>query len=464
MTLPLGFVIQLERHVRFSPDGRELVGGSPTRALFLTPAAVGMIVDRRLTVVGPATASLADRLLEAGMADPVTAGLPPIDPQLVTVVVPVRDRAAQLDRLLASLPDVPTIVVDDASAEPSATAAIAGSYGARALLLPENVGPAGARNAGLSEVTTPYVAFADSDVVVEPGAIDALLLHFADPRVAVAAPRVLGLATPASENWIGRYENARSSLDLGLHPAIVRPRSPVSWVSSTFLVARVDALEGGFDATMRVGEDVDLVWRLADGGWRVRYEPTAVVRHEHRTELAEWMSRKAFYGTGADPLSRRHPDDIAPAVLAPWSAALLVALLAQRRWSLPVAAAVTAFAAGRIAWKVRGRSAHPVRLGARLAGAGAAASVSQGIALVVRHWWPLTLAAALVSRRARRAAVVAAIADVALEYRRTGAGLDPVRFGVARRLDDLAYGFGVWLGALRGRSLGALKPSVRGKR
>ena len=464
MTLPLGFVIELERHVRVSADGRELVGGSPTRAMFLTPAAMGMIVDRRLSVTSSGTAVLADRLLDAGMADPVIDDLPRIDAALVTIVVPVRDRTAQLERLLASLPAVPRIVVDDASADPGRTVAAAERHGADVILLPENLGPAGARNAGLARVTTPYVAFADSDVVVEPGALDILLLHFADPRVAMVAPRVLGLATSASDNWIGRYENARSSLDLGLHPAIVRPRSPVSWVSSTFLVARVDAIDGGFDSDMRVGEDVDLVWRLVDAGRRVRYEPAAVVRHEHRTGLQEWMSRKAFYGTGADPLSRRHPDDIAPAVLAPWSAALLISLLAQRRWSLPAAAAITAFAAARIALKVRGSSAHPVRLGARLAAAGAAASVSQGIALIVRHWWPLTLAAALVSKRARRAAFVAAIVDVALEYRRTGEGLDPVRFGVARRLDDLAYGFGVWLGALRGRSIGALKPDIRAKR
>ena len=62
----------------------------------------------------------------------------------------------------------------------------------------------------------------------------------------------------------------------------------------------------------------------------------------------------------------------------------------------------------------------------------------------------------------RRAVVVAAIADIALEWRRNDARSDPVRFGAARRLDDVAYGAGVWWAALRARSLAALRPDIRG--
>ena len=39
---------------------------------------------------------------------------------------------------------------------------------------------------------------------------------------------------------------------------------------------------GGFDEAMRLGEDVDLVWRVAAAGHRCRYEPTSVVHHEPR--------------------------------------------------------------------------------------------------------------------------------------------------------------------------------------
>ena len=457
--LPDGFAVRLNRHTRVVDDGAVLVGGSPIRIARLTPLARARLRGGRVTVTDATSRALADHLLESGLADPVVESLPEVDPALATVVIPVRDRPQQLDRLLASVAGVPAIVVDDASADPSAVAAVAARHGAEVVALAENVGPAGARNAGLARVTTPFVAFIDSDVVAEPGAIPLLLRHFADPKLAMIAPRVLGLDSPEA-NWITRYEDARSSLDIGTEAATVRPRSRVTWLPAACLVARVDAIGDGFDASMRVAEDVDLVWRLVEAGRRVRYEPAATVRHDHRSTLRTWLGRKSYYGTGADLLAVRHPRDIAPVVLAPWAAAVLVALAAQRRWSLPAAAVVlvvTVVRIGRRATAVR----HPYRLAARLTGYGLVTALAQGMALLLRHWWPLTAIGCLVSRRVRRAVVVAAIADAAWEYARTRPRLDPLRFGLARRLDDAAYGAGVWWSAIRGRSPRALLPDLR---
>ncbi|MEU3615397.1 mycofactocin biosynthesis glycosyltransferase MftF [Streptomyces sp. NPDC006872] len=465
MTLPLGSVVEFDRHTRVVDGGRALLGGFPTRLLKLTPRARRLLVGRRLPVRDAASALLADRLLDTGMAHPVVASLPtPADPRY-TVVVPVRDRARQLDRLLGSIgTDAPVIVVDDASRRLAAVAAVAARHRARLVALPANVGPAGARNAGLRWVTTPYVVFADSDIVLDPDTVPTLLRHFADPRVAMAVPRITGLSTAAT-TWIERYENSRSSLDLGAHPASVRPGTPVSWASSACVVARVDELADGFDESMRVGEDVDLCWRLIEAGRRVRYEPTVRAAHEHRVRVGDWLLRKAVYGTGAQPLAERHPDCIAPAVFAPWSTAFAAALLAQRRWSAPVAGAVLGVVAVRIARKLDG-TGHPGRLAVRLTVNGALGTLTQTSALLTRHWWPLTAVGCTVSRRVRRATAVAALADVALEYRRDQATLDPLRYGIARRLDDLSYGAGVWLSALEGRSVAALRPRVtrRGRR
>ncbi|WP_328875470.1 mycofactocin biosynthesis glycosyltransferase MftF [Streptomyces sp. NBC_00287] len=459
MTLPLGFVVELDRHTRVVDGGRALLGGFPTRLLRLTPRARRLLVDRTLPVRDAAGALLADRLLECGMAHPVAASLPAPDDPRYTVVVPVRDRPRQLDRLLRSIgADPPVIVVDDASRHPAAVAAVAAQHGARLVALAANVGPAGARNAGLRLVTTPYVVFADSDIVLDPDTVPTLLRHFADPRVAMAVPRITGLLTAAT-TWIERYENARSSLDLGAHPASVRPGTPVSWASSACVVARVDALAEGFDEGMRVGEDVDLCWRIVEAGRRVRYEPAVRAAHEHRVRVGDWFLRKAVYGTGAQPLAQRHPEFIAPAVFAPWSTAFAVALLAQRRWSVPAAWAVLGVVTVRIARKLDG-TRHPYRLAARLTANGALGTLAQTSALLTRHWWPLAVVGCMGSRRLRRATAVAALADIALEYRRDRTPLDPLRYGIARRLDDLAYGAGVWFSALKARSVAALRPRV----
>ncbi|MEZ0108996.1 mycofactocin system glycosyltransferase [Catenulispora sp. EB89] len=467
MTLPDGFVVTLDRRTRVLDGGRALLGGYRTRLIRLSPRAVPLLDGRTLHVRNRAGAVLADRLLSTGLAHPAVEALPPHPPGGAdgpgcTYVIPAYDRAGQLDRLLASIPDgYPVIVVDDASRRPEAVAAVAAAHGAQLVPLTVNVGPAGARNVGLGQVTTPYVVFVDCDVVVSADTVPTLLRHFADPLVVLATPRIVALATTRASGWLVRYESIRSSLDLGAFPAAVFPGTPVSWVPSACMVARVGALTGlgGFDERMRVGEDVDLCWRAVRDGWRIRYEPGATAAHEHRTGLGSWFRRKAFYGTGAHPLATRHPQNIAPALLPPWGAALLLALLAQRRWSLPVAACVWGVATARIADKLESTE-QPVRQAARLSAGGAVSALSQGSALLTRHWWPLTALGCLASPRIRRAAAVAAITDIALEYHRDATRLDPVRYGIARRLDDLAYGAGVWISAVKGRSTAALRPRI----
>lgn len=456
--LPIGSAVLLGRRTRVVSRGTALLGGTPTRLVRLTARARPMLEGRRIRIDSPAAAALADRLLEWGLAEPELATLRAPEDASVTYVIPIRDRPQALDRLLASIgPGAEVVVVDDASHDPGAVAAVAAQRGATVLPLAVNVGPAAARNAGLAAAATPFVVFVDSDIVLEPDTVPILLRHFADPEVALVAPRIAGLGDRPS--WLGRFEDTRSSLDLGPHPAAVRPRSPLAWVTTACVVARREALTTGFDGTLRIGEDVDLGWRLVDAGWRVRYEPTAVARHEHREAPLDWFLRKAVYGSGAQGLAERHPDYIAPAVLAPWSAAFVVLLLLQRRWSWLAAALVAATAGARIARVLRPLD-HAVVEGMRLAGAGAVSAGAQAMALLLRHWWPVALVGCLVSRRMRRAVLVSALVDVALEYRRNPAHLDPVRFAIARRLDDLAYGAGVWWGALRAGSLAALKPAI----
>ncbi|MGV3732229.1 MAG: mycofactocin biosynthesis glycosyltransferase MftF [Microcella sp.] len=468
--LPDGFVVRLNRRTHVADGGGTIVGGAPTRVLYLTAAARTMLSGGRLAVSSPATAALAERLIDAGIADPVVEDLPDLGvPDLltaVTVVVPAHDRPEAVARLLGSIPrSVPVIVVDDRSQNPAAVRRVVERHGARLIALPENRGPAGARNAGLAAVTTPFVAFIDSDMVIDADTLPLLLRHFSDPRLGLVAPRIAGLEPADGPNWITRYEAARSSLDLGAEPSIVRPGARVSWLPAACLIARTAALTDpaigvGFSPGMRVAEDVDLVWRLCDAGWRVRYEPAVEARHEHRRTVRDWLGRKAYYGTGADLLAQRHGDTVAPAVYTPWTLVLVVALLAQRRWSLPVAAGAAAVAAVRIGTRLR-PTQHRTRIALRLTGQGALAATAQTAELLSRHWWPLAVVGSLLSRRVRRATVVAAAADAVYEHARTRTGMGLLSFALARRLDDLAYGAGVWWGAVRAGSSRALRPVVR---
>ncbi|MFI5428831.1 mycofactocin biosynthesis glycosyltransferase MftF [Aeromicrobium sp. UC242_57] len=390
-----------------STSDRSLVAG--TRVLRLSPVARQLIVDRTVMVDSRTSALLADRLLDLDLADPV---LPDGPAAHITVVIPVKDNASGVERLLTVLvPHLPCIVVDDASAEAGAVADVAYRHGAMLIRLDHNLGPAAARDVGLKQVTTPLVAFVDSDVEVSVESLAALGRHFADPRLAAAAPRV---RTRSGARWFERYEASSGSLDLGPRPATVRPWSPVTYVPSACLVGRVDALGAGFDPSLRSGEDVDLVWRLQADGHRVRYIAEVTAHHDARRTVTGWLGRKVFYGTSAAPLARRHGDRAAPAVMTLPVATVSIGLLLQRRWSLAAAAVAAGFfvrdtgaALGDL--PARRRRAVVVATGGTM--------LRQTSGLVLRHWWPASLVLAVASRRGRRALLVAGALDVVAAHR-----------------------------------------------
>jgi hypothetical protein len=65
----------------------------------------------------------------------------------------------------------------------------------------------------------------------------------------------------------------------------------------------------------------------------------------------------------------------------------------------------------------------------------------------------------VVSRRARRLILAVAVVDALGAWWPQRQRVGPVRFAVARRLEDLAYGAGLWTGAVRERSPKALLPA-----
>jgi mycofactocin system glycosyltransferase len=466
--LPETFGIALSPRVRVCDGGRSLVGGGAV--LRLAPPAAA-VVDRLPVAVGtdPVTAAVARLLLDKGAADPWWAAEAGADGEVddVTVVVPTHGRADAVAALLAGLPpQLAVVVVDDGSPDPAPLARVAKEHGALLVRHDVNRGPAAARNTGIRAARTPCVALVDSDVVPEPGWLAVLRRHLDDPGVAVVGPRVLGAAGVRPASWVERYEAARSSLDLGPTPAAVRVHGAVAYLPSACLLVRVaavldpDGTAGGFDEALRSGEDVDLVWRLLEAGWTVRYEPAATVRHDHRVRVGPWLARKAFYGTSAAPLAARHPGAVAPLVATPWTAVWSLALLAQRRWSAPLAAATLGLAVVGTARRLEG-SEHPVRESLGLAAQGAVAATWQTASGLTRHYWPLAAVWAVRSRAGRRALLVAAVGEGLADRRRVRSTQPAMAYVVAHRLDDLAYGAGLWWGVLRARSPRALLPVLR---
>lgn len=464
--LPDGFAVQVDPRVRVLGEGAALLGGSPTRLLRLAPAAQTMLNGGRLEVRDAVSAQLARTLLDATVAHPRPMSGP--SHRDVTVVIPVRDNASGLERLVQSLRGLRVIIVDDGSVSPVLASQFEGMHSdVRIIRHPRSKGPAAARNAGLRACETDFVAFLDSDVVPRRGWLEALLGHFCDPAVALVAPRIVALSP--SDSAVARYEAVHSSLDLGLREAPVVPFGTVSYVPSAAIVCRRRTLMeiGGFDEALASGEDVDLCWRLNEAGARLRYEPIAAVAHDHRAELPKWFARKKFYGRSAAPLAIRHPGKAAPLVISVWPLLVWILVAIGSKLGYLASAAVAALTGHRIANSLSSVHTESLEV-AVVAAQGLWTAALQLASAICRHYWPVALIAAVLSQRCRRVVLVAAVLDGVFDWitRNGNADDDTKRVGLftyllLKRLDDIAYGLGLWGGVVRERHVGALKPQIR---
>ena len=490
--LPPGFTVAFDQGTKQLGDG-SLFGGSPTRVLKLTAAGSAALAELRAGPVrSAAAATLARRLTDAGLAHPIpppakaaaadgSAGGASSAAAGITVIIPVRDRAQMLGRCLDSLTaqqestQHPVIVVDDGSANGDAIAAITARHGAALRRRSVNGGAGAARNTGLTGVTTSLIAFLDSDCIPPPDWMAALVAHFADPLVGAVAPRiVVPPASAAARPSAVRYAAVRGSLDLGGSPARVLPGGRVSYVPTAALLVRREALASVarsddsapeiFDPGLRYGEDVDLIWRLHQAGWRIRYDPAVQVPHDGPATWAGLLGRRYCYGTSAGPLARRHPANMAPLVLQPWPAVTVAAMLARR----PVAAAAAATAAWLHLTETVRRAGVPAD-GAPAATLTAVRQTWLGIGRYATQFAAPALALALVRpggrtparRWGRRAAVASLLLGPALtSYAQANPELDPVRFTLGQLADDICYGAGVWTGCVRERTAVPVRPAI----
>jgi GT2 family glycosyltransferase len=166
-----------------------------------------------------------------------------------------------------------------------------------------NRGPAGAANLGLREAQGRYVALLNNDTRVRRGWLAALVAAAeADPRAAVVDSKVVFADRPRVINTAGLYLLADGRFeaygaeepDDGRHD---RPRE-VFAATTTGALLRPEAVAeaGGFDETLfAYYEDVDLCWRLRLRGWKVLYEPRAVVEHRFSGTWGQWSPAVTFH-------------------------------------------------------------------------------------------------------------------------------------------------------------------------
>jgi N-acetylglucosaminyl-diphospho-decaprenol L-rhamnosyltransferase len=283
------------------------------------------------------------------------AGAPPtarryrpavVSPAIVTVAVVSWNTRALLAQCLDSLRSeaeagvADVWVIDNASSDGS-PALVQESYPWVNLIASEvNLGFGAAVNQVAARTESPWIAPANADVRLAPGALGRLLLEGdAHPEAAVIAPRLI-LPDGSTQHSVYPFPTipftlayvsgavARSRrlarywcIDEGFDPDLGRD---VDWAVGAFLLVRRSAWRAvqGFDPEQWMyAEDLDLGWRLSRAGWKARYVPGARVHH------AESAATTQAWGAG------RH---------ARWHASTYAWMARRRGWPLTrLSAAIT---------------------------------------------------------------------------------------------------------------------------
>ena len=231
-------------------------------------------------------------------------------------------------------------VVDNASGDDVAQRAAA-ETGVGFVQTGRNGGYGAGANAGAARGRAQWILVSNADIVLEPGAVAALLeVAATDDAIGAVGPRVqeidgttypsarplptlllgaghalFGKAWPRNP-WTRRYR-------LNLHP--LGGQVDAGWLSGSCFLVRRAAWErlGGFDERyFMFFEDVDLGRRLGEAGYRQVWTPRAVVTH---------LGGHSYRSDPAPMLKAHHE-----------SARLYVASVYPHWWQAPVRAAIAA--------------------------------------------------------------------------------------------------------------------------
>jgi GT2 family glycosyltransferase len=261
---------------------------------------------------------------QPALAVPLVSRTPP-EPQLrVCAVICTRDRPAQLRRALRSLQSqaaslAGVLVVDNSPTADTAIRTLIREEFATATYLHEPIpGLNFARNRALRAASAEVVAFLDDDAVAEPGWAAAIQTAFAaDPALGACLGQVTAFSLETEGQRLfeanGGFARGEAPILLPRDARVRRGllRTPlIAWAigvgsGCSMAVRRRAVLDlGGFDEALEIGPisptggDLDLIWRLLEAGYAVRYEPAVRARHEHRRTIDAVVEQIAAHHRG----------------------------------------------------------------------------------------------------------------------------------------------------------------------
>ncbi|HKD66911.1 MAG TPA: glycosyltransferase, partial [Candidatus Binataceae bacterium] len=228
-------------------------------------------------------------------------------PPMVSVVICAYNAERTIGPCLESLrkldyPNYEVVVVDDGSRD--ATAEIATRFPEFRLIRQPNKGLSVARNVGMQAALGEFIAYTDSDCVVDPHWLTFMIGAMTANRFdACGGPNY----APHEE---GRTE-ACVSASPGAPCHVLTAEDRAEHLAGCNMVFRKTVLQriGGFDPQFTAaGDDVDICWRALDEGFVLGFSPAAFVWHFRRNTVKAYYNQQRGYGKAEAMLYRKYPE------------------------------------------------------------------------------------------------------------------------------------------------------------
>ncbi|MEM7131201.1 MAG: glycosyltransferase [Chloroflexota bacterium] len=186
------------------------------------------------------------------------------------------------------------------------------------------VGASEARNRGIHASTGGWLLFVDSDCLVQPGWATAMTERLAAGESVVGG----GVTFPTEGYWPLVY-----NLSLFHEYLTSRERREMRYLPTLNLAVKRSVVDdvGLMDEMMKRGHDMDWTIRMAQAGYRLVFEPKAVVSHHPARTEFRTVWRDGIRGGYYNRLNRQKYDDYyqTPGILSrPWLVRLLSPLIA----------------------------------------------------------------------------------------------------------------------------------------
>jgi glycosyltransferase involved in cell wall biosynthesis len=253
-----------------------------------------------------------------------------------TVIIPVFNASHTIERCLSSLirqsvkkEDYEIIVVDDGSKD--GTSDIVKQFPVK-YLWQTNRGPASARNKGAREARSEIILFTDADCVPQNNWIEEMVRYFDDQKVMA----VKGAYKTSQKSLVARFAQIefeeRFEMLKKVEAIDMVDTYSAAYRKSTFLSL------GGFDPSFPVAnnEDTELSYKMSMAGYKMVFNPNAVVSHlNHPDSIKKYARNKFWRGYWRMVVYKRYPNKMLKDSYTPQTLKLQIVSLALFLICLP---------------------------------------------------------------------------------------------------------------------------------